>query len=338
MRAYEHVVRECQREGIEFCFSLNPILYSDRPFDYDNPESLELLWRHYAWMQRLGVKWFSVALDDIPVGIDSAGQVKLVNELVRLLRAKDPVAQMIFCPTWYAGPNGSEGEASPRLGTGDTPGVRYTKDLAVKLDPDVYLFWTGPEICPLTITAEAAQIYKTLAGHRIFIWDNYPVNDHTPTMHLGPVMGRDPALPNLVDGFMSNPLSPQNQANRIPMLTIADYAWNPDAYDPARSIGQAIAHLGDTPEETRVLKDLVELYPGRLVDGSFSTGWNSFRNRFRRTLESGSQRSAEDLIAHAEDVSRRMLRIFPDRFVSARTLLDADIEGIRTEYSRKYSS
>jgi hypothetical protein len=224
------------------------------------------------------------------------------------------------------------------MGTGDTPGVRYTKELAAKLNAEVYLFWTGPETCPLTITTEAAQTFKTLARHRLFIWDNYPVNDQTPTLHLGPVMGRDPRLTNVAEGFMSNPLSPQNHANRIPMLTVADYSWNPEAYDPARSIGQSIAHLASSPAERSALKDLVELYPGRLVDGSQSTSWNSFRNQFRLVLESGSQQAAKDYIAHAEDVSQRLLKQFQQQFVMARNVLDADIDEIRMEFSKKYSS
>ena len=150
-------------------------------------------------------------------------------------------------------------------------------------------------------------------------------------------MGRDPRLMNVAEGFISNPLSPQNQANRIPMLTIADYTWNPEAYDPARSIGQSIAHLGRTPEERSVLKDLVELYPGRLVDGSLSTDWNSFRHQFRLILDSGSQAAAKNFITHAEGVAQRLGKLFPERFVLARKVLDADIDAIRMDYSKMYS-
>jgi hypothetical protein len=172
----------------------------------------------------------------------------------------------------------------------------------------------------------------------MFIWDNYPVNDQQPMLQLGPLMGRDPALAKIVEGYISNPLSPQNDVNRIPMLTVADYLWNPAGYDPARSIGQAIAHLGNTPGERLLLKDLVELYPGRLVDGDLSTGWNSLRNRFRLILDGGSQEAAMNFIVHAEDVSRRMAKLFPDRYVLARKVLDGDLGKMRLEYSKKYPS
>jgi len=335
-RAYEQVVRECQHRGIQFCFSMNPNLHSDRSFDYNDPGDLEILWTHYAWMQSLGVRWFNVSLDDIKQRVDAAGQAKLLNEFLRRLRQKDPGAQLTFTPTWYAGPVENEKESNPRIGNGDTASMRYTKELAEKLNPDVYLFWTGPEECSLTITAEDAERYKRLSKHRLFIWDNYPVNDHRPTMHLGPLTGRDPRLATVVDGYISNPQSPQVEANQIPMLTIADYLWNPGAYDPARSIGQSIAHLGRTREQRLVLKDLVELYPGRLVDGSHSTAWNSLRNRFRGILNEGTPGVAVNFIKAAEGVSRRMAKVFPDQFVHARQTLDADIAGMQTEFAKKY--
>lgn len=335
--AYEHVVRECQRQGLEFCFSMNPILSCDRPFDYKKAEDLETLWRHYAWMQGLGVKWFNVSLDDISQGIDAPNQAKVVNEIVRRLRVKNPGAKMIFTPTWYAG-TGKQGiETAAKLGAGDTPGVRYTKQLAESLDPDIYLYWTGPEVCSLAITREDAEDYRQLAKRRLFIWDNYPCNDQRPTLQLGPLMGRGRKLSMSAEGYISNPLSPQDQANCIPMLTIADYLWNPAAYDPARSIGQAIVHLANTRQERLALKDLVELYPGRLVAASQSTGWNSLQNRFHSLLSQGAQKDAGDFIARVQRVSQRMAKQFPDRFMLARKTLDSDLADIRMKYSAKYA-
>lgn len=82
-RAFEQVVASAKSHGIQFCFSLNPNLMSDRPFDYSSPADLESLWQHYAWMQSLGVKWFNVSLDDIGERIDAAGQARLLNSTLR---------------------------------------------------------------------------------------------------------------------------------------------------------------------------------------------------------------------------------------------------------------
>lgn len=337
-QAYEQVVHECKRHGINFCFSMNPILASDRPFDYKRPEDLELLWQHYAWMHNLGVKWFNISLDDIRQGINAAAQSKVANEIFHRLRTKDSGVQMIFTPTWYAGTGDSGTETAAKLGAGDTPGVRYVKELGEKLDTDIYLYWTGPEVCSLTITRADTEKYKRLSNHRLLIWDNYPCNDQHPTLQLGPLMGRSPDLHTIAEGYISNPLSPQNEANRIPMLTIADYLWNPKAYKPARSIGQSVVHLGQTRGQRLALKSLVELYPGRLVAESQSTGWNSLREHFGRVLDSGSQRAAKTLIDHAENLSRGMVKEFPGQYMLARRTLDADLSGIRREYLKKYSS
>lgn len=335
--AYARVVRECQRRGIDFCFSMNPILYSDRPFDYSKPQDMKALWHHYAWMQGLGVRWFNISLDDISQGIDGSSQAKVVNEMLWRLRLRDRSVSMIFTPTWYAGTGKSGRESPARLGGGNTPGVRYTKQLARDLDPDVYLYWTGPEVCSLAITRDDAESYRRLAKHRLFIWDNYPCNDQKPTLQLGPLTGRAPDLAKSAEGYISNPLGPQVEANWIPMLTIADYTWNPGAYDPSRSLGQAILHLGGTRPQQLALKDLVELYPGRLAAGSQSTGWNSLLHSFRSLLRRRSRHRAQEFIAHASGVSERMMKLFPNRFILARRTLDADIATIRTEFAAKFS-
>jgi len=97
------------------------------------------------------------------------------------------------------------------------------------------------------ISRKAADTFRGIVKHRLFLWDNYPVNDANPTMHLGPVIDRDADLCDVIDGYMSNPMRLQNEANRIPLATCADYAYNPAAYDPLRSIGQAIVHQTNDP-------------------------------------------------------------------------------------------
>ena len=223
-RDYEEVVRACQRHQIEFCFSMNPNSSSERFVNDGKTESMDQLFQHYAWMQSLGVQWCNISLDDITTGIDAAGQAKVVKEFLRRLRDRDPQAQMIFCPTFYWA-DGTGKEQQP-----------YLEILARELNQDVSLFWTGDAVVG-TISRKGAETFRRISGHRLFLWDNYPVNDAQPTIHLGPVIDRDPDLCAVVDGYMSNPLCQQNEINRIPLLTCLDYAWNPDAYDPLRSVG-----------------------------------------------------------------------------------------------------
>lgn len=330
---FEKMIRACQAHKIAFCFSINPNLRSDRAFNYDSAEDTNVLWQHFAWAQKLGVQWFNVSLDDISAGINASGQARAVNALLQRLRAVDPEVHLTFCPTWYSGTGDSGAETGTTLGAGDTPGVQYTKTLARELHPDVYLFWTGPDVCSLTISAEQARHYKALCGHRLLLFDNYPVNDQEPTLHLGPFTGRSADLCTAIDGYFLNSMSYQTEANRIPLLTLADYLWSPQQYDPARSIGQAIAHLGDTPAKRETLRELVELYPGRLWDKSKSTAWNSLRVRFDQLLQRGQKNDARQLTAKAQVTLQRMKASSLDAWASGEEILADDVSAM-THHSK----
>ena len=322
--AYQGVLRACQEHGIELCLSMNPNLTSKRIIDYDSEADLDALWQHYAWMQGLGMKWFCISLDDIRKGIDAAGQARLVSAMFERLRANDPEAQLIFCPTRYWGD-----------GTG-ADSRAYLETLAREMDAEVYLFWTGDAVVTPRITRAAAASYKEIAQHRLIIWDNYPVNDAHPTLHLGPLTGRAPDLCEVCDGYMSNPLHSENEINRIPLLTCADYAYNPWAYDPARAIGQAIVHVAETHAQRAVLKDLVELYPGMLVYAK-DTAWNPVVSRFREFLATPHSRHVAALyLGHVQGVLARLEAASPGRFDGAKATVRQNLIEMDQAYSAQY--
>jgi hypothetical protein len=328
-KAYERVVRACRDKGITFCFAIHPQLFSEKPLRYGNEEDFRALWQHFAWMQGLSVHWFSLSYDDINVeGQDRArlaeAQARLVNRVLAKLREKDPKARMIFCPVYYWG-DGSGGDAGAYLG-----------ELARVLDPDVFVFWTGDGVVTREITVRAAEAFRAAVRHRIVIWDNYPVNDRTGALHLGPVTGREAGLAKVAYGYMSNPHSPQNEINRLPLATCADFAWNPWAYNSERSLGQAILRFAGSPGREQVLKSLVELYPGDLACGVPRTDYNSLIEEFnRRVAEPNGRAAAAELVSRAESVAAAMDREFPAAFADARKTLRADIARLRARLAGK---
>jgi hypothetical protein len=324
-RAYEAVVRECGKHGIQFCFSMNPSLSTKRPIRYRSMQDVEALWKHYAWMQGLGVRLFDLHLDDITEGIDASGQAALVNELLRRLRARDPGVVMFFCPSVYGGDGSVPHER------------RYLETIARELDRDVYLMWSGDAAVVGRVTRRAAQSYREISGHRIVLMDNYPVNDATPTMHLGPLVGRDPDLCEVAEGYMSNPLGPQNEGNRLPMLTCADYAYNPRAYEPIRSIGQAILHLERGGEQRRLLRDLVEAYPGFVIFGTIRTSLNPVREQFQAVCALPHARYvAGAMVRYLEGLASRMDRAFPERYLPEKKILRDDIAFLKRAAKARY--
>jgi AraC-like DNA-binding protein len=322
--AYARIIRMCRESRISFCFALHPQLASPRPLDPRNREDVEAFYQHYAWAQGQGVGWFSVCLDGTSwgaAGPAAAGSVQagFVNSILARLRVQDRQVHFLFCPTvcW---------------GDGTNPEHRtYLQALGSELEPEVYVFWNGDSIVTPRVTRVAAESFRSLVQHRLFLWDNYPVNDGNPTLHLGPVSGREPDLREVIEGYLSNPMCLQNQINRIPLATCADYAFNPGAYDPARSIGQAIVRFGKNDAQQQVLKDLVEAYPGFLVAGG-GTGTNPVRGKFWSVLATtGSRSAAEGYRGHIEDIHRRLTRLFPGRYPATRQTVRNDLDWMRTE-------
>jgi hypothetical protein len=317
--AYEKVVHSAREHGLQFCFSMNPNLFSKRTINEESPESIDLLFKHFAWMQGLGVKWFNLSLDDATNGVNAATQARVANDIFHRLRAKDAGAQMIFCPTYYWG-DGTLEKQKP-----------YLETLARTLDPDIYVFWTGDAVVG-KVTRKAAETFRGIVKHRVVLWDNYPVNDGHPTMHLGPVTDRDPGISEVLDGYVSNAMREQNQINRIPLATCADFAYNPGGYDPARSIGQAILLQDASPTQAAVLKDLVETYPGMLLSPGSSgrTSYNPVRARMERILQAPQPtQAALEYLQRLEKLSERLNREFPNRYGPEKKTLAADIAALK---------
>jgi hypothetical protein len=325
---YSRVFRAAREANVDFCFAIHPQLFTPRPMDPHSEEDFENLWQHYQWAQGEGVRWFSLSLDDLhipeylangePVPIDGALHAGLTNRLFERLRANDPGAQMIFCPTWY-------------WGTGEIPErARYLEALGKTLHPEIFVFWTGPRIVSVRITRAQAEAFRRLVNRRVILWDNYPVNDGHPTMHLGPLTGRDAALHEVLDGYMGNPLGKESRINRLPLITSADYAWNPWEYDPDRSIGQAILQLAQAPEQQRVLTELVETYPGMLFHGRSNPAMNPARESFLEMLLADPA-GAVAMINRMRRMKQDLADLFAGQFQATEKALEGDIEWMNAQ-------
>lgn len=324
--AYEKIVRACQTHDIEFCFSMHPNVFSERFADPFVSADVDALWQHYTWMQSLGVKWFSIAMDDIGArGSDPTMQAFLVNSIYHRLRAKDGQANMIFCSSWY-------------WGDGNDDGKSYLQTINKSLDPDIYVFWTGDSSITPKITRKAAESYKAAVGHKLFIWDNYPCNDDAPTMHLGPLTGREPDLCEVAEGYMSNSMCKQNRLNRLPLATCADYAYDPYNYDPNHSLRLAITNLSDHPWQANTLRDMVENYPSNLLLGKNQLS-NPVRERLENDLRDGwSMADVEWLPGWIETLAFQLTSNFNGYYKAEYDTMMADVEWLRRKLyeNRKY--
>jgi hyaluronoglucosaminidase len=214
------LVAEADRRGVEFAYAIAPGL-SIRAGDESELEALEAKREH---LRGAGVRVFQLLWDDIdPDAVPAEAQAEIANHFA----GGEP---LLVCPMGYAG-------------TDDTP---YRRAFAPPLDSRIVLYWTGPDVVSTGIEREEFDLaVRSFADHELLLWDNYPVNDWAPeTLFLGPLRGRDPRLAEgKLHGIVANAMV-QCVPSKLALATVADWARDPDAYDPVASYEQALREHG----------------------------------------------------------------------------------------------
>jgi hyaluronoglucosaminidase len=221
---FEELVRAAHDAGIRFVSAVAPGLSIDYAADGD----FEALVAKCEQLRALGVDEVQLLWDDIEPTPDSGRlQSELSNRLARAFPQPDG---LVICPIGYAG-------------TGDSA---YRRAMKEALDPEIVVYWTGPEVVSLAITREELDAAVDRFGdHDLLIWDNYPVNDFAADrLFLGPLRGRDPRLwEGRAAGLVANGML-QAVANKLPLATVAEYLRDPAAYDPVAALERALATYG----------------------------------------------------------------------------------------------
>ncbi len=214
-------------------------------YHYTSDSDFDTLINKFGSVYSIGVKGFGLLLDDIPdefqyeddgKAFDSIvdAHVDLINRTYRALKELDSEITLTVCPTQY---HGDDSEY-------------YITKFGRGIPADVSVFWTGAEICSRVLTSREADSFMQSTLHKPLYWDNYPVNDCEMfnEMHLGPILGRDKDLYKHCEGLISNVME-YAECSKIPLLTIADYLWNPLCYNSNESIKNAHSELlGDKAE------------------------------------------------------------------------------------------
>lgn len=222
---------EAKKNFLDFNWCVGPGL----TYKYTSDEDFNLLIEKIKSVYAMGVRNFGLLLDDIPWdfqydedakkydGIVDA-HIELINRTYNTLKEFDSKITLTVCPTQYSG---------------DVNGY-YISKFGKGIPSDVRMFWTGEEICSRVLTVRESQELLRSTDHRPLFWDNYPVNDCEmfQEMHLGALIGRDKELYKACDGLISNVME-YAQCSQIPLMTIADYLWNPLSYNPEESLKNA---------------------------------------------------------------------------------------------------
>ncbi|MEU6707254.1 beta-N-acetylglucosaminidase domain-containing protein [Streptomyces wuyuanensis] len=305
------LVRRAAANHVRFTFAVSPgesICYSD-------PADRAALKAKLQALYDLGTRAFSIPLDDISytrwncAGDDAAygapgreaaaaAQVDLLNDVQRtFVAAHEGVQPLQMVPTEY----------------GDLTDTAYKRKMRASLDPAVVVMWTGTDVVPPSITNAQADAASALFGRKVFVWDNYPVNDFGNTsgrLLLAPYDKREAGLSDHLSGIVANPMN-QPYASKVAVFGAASFAWNDRAYRADTDWTAAMSYLagGDrrATEALLVFGDLEHLAP------TFgSTPWQSQAPRlaarvsaFWSAWDGGDRsRAVKVLRPYARDIER----------------------------------
>lgn len=255
---------------VRFTFALSP----GNSICYSSEDDLAALERKFQALYDVGVRAFSIPLDDIDYsrwacdsdraayGEPSPGNAGKAQAdfLTRVqqgwIETHDGALPLQMVPTEYYNTTESPYKAALR-----------------EMDEDVVVMWTGNDVVPQSISVDQAIEADTVFGGPTFLWDNYPVNDYGQTsgrLLLAPYDKREPGLSDHLAGIVSNPMN-QAAASKVAVFGIADFAWNDRGYDRDRSWLEAMRYLAhddrDAVRSLLAFGDLNHLAP------SFGDPW-----------------------------------------------------------------
>ena len=233
---------------LSFCWSVGPGL----TYCYTSESDFNQLMAKIESIYKMGVRNFGLLLDDIPWEFQydedsksfstiAQAHVDLINKTYNHLKALDSTIHLTVCPTQYSGDCAGE----------------YIREFGKGVPKDVDIFWTGAEICSRVLPTREAKEFIENTDHKPIYWDNYPVNDCEMyhELHLGAIIGRDKDLYKHCEGIISNVME-YAECSKIPLLTIADFLWNPEGYNPDESLQNAHREiLGDKAESFSYFAD-----------------------------------------------------------------------------------
>ena len=231
----KELVEACNRNRVHFVWAIHP--GKDIKWEESDIQNLK---NKFEAMYKLGVRAFAIHFDDIEgSGTNPYYQTELMNILnEEFVAVKGDVEPLIVCPTEYT-----------RLWANPTERgslVIYGNEL----DPSVDVFWTGDAVCSDMTESTMEWIASRIKRPALFWW-NFPVTDYARHIVMqGPVYG----LANTMDetktrGILSNPME-HGEASKLALYSVADYAWNTEAYNPIDSWERGLEELAPEVKES----------------------------------------------------------------------------------------
>ncbi len=246
-------------------------------FEISRPEDVGLLWRGVRRALDAGARVVMLCTDDFTpswghnrleyalteprdlrrFGSLAAAHVRLARDLDARIRAHAPGAAFLFVPPWY-------NEMFREMGGGFSED--YLEDIGRGFPRDTGFVWTGPAVRSLAVDGVSLERFsRSVGGRPIVLWDNTLY-----ALEVGGWYGESPLRARLASFFEPFAIDAQGLEGvshdaeiyvngqsggryRVKMATVADYLWNPKAYDPDRSLWRAMVARWGRDDAARVV-------------------------------------------------------------------------------------
>lgn len=286
-RNIRELVEACKRNYVDFVWAIHP----GKDIRWDKQDYDSLLSK-FRMMYDLGVRSFAIFFDDIEgEGTNPYRQCELVNNLTDdFVRTHPGVSDLTVCPTDYSRlwANPTENGANAIYGR--------------TLKPGIDVMYTGDVVCS-DLTKDTMDFFNALVRRPGYYWWNWPVTDYARNYILqGPAYGLDTSLTSTdVAALVSNPME-QGEASKLCLYGVADYAWNPSAYEPLSNWERGLrAIMPECPEAYRTFaihscdtetgyrrSESWETETFRIGDGNARARWQPLMDEFQRIAEAPS--------------------------------------------------
>lgn len=300
LSALSQIVTTAQSLHINFIYRISPEdpLNPSAGICHSDPADLQALLARFEQMYSIGVRSYTIAWDDV------AGRFTCAQDQQQFGSDPDPeAAAQAYVDNWMlqhfilAHPDNQPLLTVPTQYYGDSA-TTYRTQFDQLVDPSIRIYWTGPAVVSQSIqVTDIQQTQRAFPHHKLLIWDNYPVNDYaTNRLMMGPLVNRQAGLEHYALGITYNEMQ-EESPSLVPLFTEADYAWNPEAYNPRQSWDQGLHELGGSAYQA--LRTFAENNMSSPIDGTESPELSPLISSFEQAYTQG-----QDITAPAAQLSQ----------------------------------
>jgi hypothetical protein len=246
--------RHCRLQGVRFGIGLSPY---EIFLGFDEAARAALAER-LALFDELGIEDLALLFDDMRGDLPDLAERQI--EVIQFAREVSEASRLIVCPSYY-----SDDPVLDRV-FGMRP-AGYLETLGRRLDPNIEIFWTGPEVCSRELSPGHLRRVSDQLQRKPFLWDNYPVNDGprmSQHLHLRGFTGRPASIAPHIAAHAINPAL-QPRLSCIPALTLAASYAQGDGYDYAEAFHAAAVEIVGIQLARTIRDDLLTLQDGGLA-------------------------------------------------------------------------